>query len=180
MNSFGLTKFATFDTSKNTTLETAVQIAPWFSGVIKISNYGQTETLNKIKTTELQKTAEANAGQKEVIAKYVKIAQDSKSILFATTKYKTAIIKEVLGGHLPTTQEERDIADNVMTKFNRSLKYGLNDDPRVTALIGASTNAKIEILKTVKAEMTPAEYLTFKQGLVKDKIVTPEILFRVK
>lgn len=179
-NSTGMVKIATFDTSKNTGIETFMQTAPFFSSVVKISNYGQQEKLTKTTAEAVSKQAKETLRDREIVSKYVDLARENKSLLFASTKYRTDIIKEGLGGHMPKTAQEQEYADNLMLKFKRQLKYGKNDDPRVTKLIGATNLVKREILTSLKKDMTPAEYLKFRQGLVMDGIITPELSFSVK
>lgn len=177
-NNFGLTKFATFDTSKNTSAETFMQVAPWFSSVIKISNYGQKEKLMDM-TSEL-KTKEAKQAltDREIINKYVDKARQDKSTIFSATKYGTELIKESLGGHMPKNEEESKRADSIMLKFKRSLKRGLNEDPQVDAILSATTNAqKVAIIKEIKSGMSPEEFTSFRNGLLQDKIVSTDVIF---
>lgn len=179
-NSMGLTKFATYDTSKNTGLETFVQTAPFFSNVIKISDYGQQERLKEISAGATKEQARQTLKDRELVSKYVKMARDNRSILFASTKYKKDIIKEALGGRMPKTAEEQEYADNLMIKFKRGLKYGANDDPRVTVLIGATNLEKRKIMAEIKKDMTQNEYNKFVKGLVLDGIISSDLAFSVR
>ncbi len=47
VNQSGLARFATYDTSDNTWFETAVQTAPIVNRLIRVTDYGMTETINK-------------------------------------------------------------------------------------------------------------------------------------
>jgi hypothetical protein len=180
-NNLGFTKFATYDTSKNTGLETALQVTPWFSSLFKVSNYGQQEQLNEISQEAKQEGAKQTLKDRELIAKYVKQAREDKATIFAVSKYRKDLVMEALGGKLPENEEEKIYADNLVTKFKRSLKRGLNDDPRVSVIISAtSNNQKLEVLKAIEEDMTAEEFKKFKQGLVEDQIVTPELLYRLK
>ena len=68
-----------------------------------------------------------------------------------------------------------------MTKFKRSLKRGLNDDPRVNVLISSSSNdEKKAVLQEIRNDMNDSEFNTFRQGLIEDKIVSPEVAFSIK
>jgi hypothetical protein len=179
-NNLGLTKFATYDTSKNTGVETFLQVAPFFSNILKSSNYGQQEKLNEIGQEAKQADAKQTLLDREVVAKYVALAREDKATIFTASKYRKDLIVEALG-HLPENAEEAQYADNLVIKFKRSLKRGLNDDPRVGAIISAtSNNQKLEILKSLESDMSPEEWKTFKQGLVEDQIVTAELLYRYK
>ena len=178
-NSFGLTKFATFDKSKQTGLETAMQVTPWFSSLFKISNYGQTEKLKNESAKISKESAKRNLEEREIIADFVKKAREDKSSIFAATKYQSELTERVLGGQ-PQSKEDIDRAKNVMTKFKRALKRGLNDDPRVDAIIGSQSIAeKKEILKEIKSGMSEDEFYKFKIGLIEDKIMTGESLFGI-
>lgn len=180
-NNLGLTKFATYDTSKNTGVETFLQVAPFFSNILKSSNYGQQEKLNEIGQEAKQADAKQTLADREVVAKYVALAREDKATIFTASKYRKDLIMEALGGHLPQNAEEAQYADNLVIKFKRSLKRGLNDDPRVGAIISStSNNQKLEILKSLESDMSPEEWKTFKQGLVEDQIVSAELLYRYK
>ena len=76
---------------------------------------------------------------------------EDKSTLFAATKYRNDLIAESLGGRMPQNAEEAKVADALMTKFKRSLKRGLNDDPRVDTIISAVSNEKKAIIEEIKA-----------------------------
>lgn len=178
LNTAGFTKFATFDTSKQTGLETALQVAPWFSSVVKITNYGEQEQLKRIAGDQKQKEAKQTLEDRDLIAKYVTKARADKSTIFAATKYRKDLITEALGGHTPKTKEENDYADKLMQKFTRALKRGLNDDPRVDAIISSTSNEqKRAILRTIQKDMTTEEFAKFRTGLLQDKIATPALFY---
>lgn len=179
-NELGFSKFSTFDTSKQTGVETFMQVAPWFSSLIKISNYGQQEKLKEIGAEQKQKEAQKTLDERAIIDKYVKQANSDKSTMFAVTKYKNQLIKEVIG-HAPTNKEEADHADSLVRKLTVALKKGLNDDPRVTELLYATTNAqKKEILKSIKSDLTDKEFTDLKASIIKNKIVSPALFFNLK
>jgi hypothetical protein len=179
-NSLGLSKFATYDTSKNTTLQTFMQVAPWFSNVVKISSYGKQEQLKEVAEVVKQKEAQQILKDRKIIEKYVRMAREEGSTLFTSTKYRKDLINEALG-HLPENKEEKDYADNLITKFKRSLKRGLNDDPRVDAILNTSSSKqKLEILRSIQSDMSEEEFNKFKKELLEDKIVSSELLFNLK
>lgn len=180
-NNFGLTKFATYDTSKNTTLDTTMQITPLLSTMIKISDYGQQEKLNAIGRGQKKLDAQQTLKDREVLAKYVALARVDNGTIFTASKYKEALIKEALGGHMPQSKEEQDYANKIMTNFKIQLKRGLNDDPRVSAILSStSNNQKLEILKSLRADMSIEKWNTFRTGLLQDKIITNELLFKLR
>jgi hypothetical protein len=179
-NSLGFTKFATFDTSKNTGVETFMQVAPLFSNVVKISDYGQQEKLKEIKTETQTQEARQTLQDRELVDKYVKKSREEKT-LFAASKYKKEIIMEALGGHMPTNSVEQDRADKVLTKFKRSLKRGSQDDSRVVTIIDAQTNQqKRAIIQSIKNDMAPDEFKQFKKGLLEDGIVKDTLFIGLK
>ena len=179
-NSIGLTKFATYDTSKQTGLETFMQVAPWFSSVIKISDYGQQEKLKEIQSDQAQKDARQTLKERDVIDKYVQKARNDNSTLFAISKYQNDVVKDILG-HAPRSKDEQDHATAIKTKFARAVKRGTADDPRTVTVIDAqSNNQKREILKTIKADMSASEWSAYRTSLLQDKIVSAELLYSVK
>jgi hypothetical protein len=177
-NTAGFSKFATYDTSKQSGVETFMQVAPWFSSVIKISNYGEQEKLKNVVSTQQSKEAKQTLDDRELLNKYVTQARSGKVTLFASTKYMNPMIKEALGGHMPRNAEEQDRADKLEVKFKRAMKRGLNDDPRVTTLIDATSNAqKKEILRTIKSDMDAQEFKKFRNDLLRDKIVSTDVIY---
>lgn len=180
-NNLGFTKFATYDTSKNTGVETFMQVAPWFSSLIKISDYGQQEKLKQIKEEVKQDKAKQTLFEREVIEKYIKQAKDDgKLSLFSATKYGNKAVKEILG-HAPQSKAEQDHGKRIIQKFTLATKRGTTLDPRYMTIIDADSNdEKKAILKSIKEDSTAEEYATIKQDLLKNKIVTPELLYSVK
>lgn len=179
-NDIGLTKFSTFDTSKQSGIETFIQIAPFFSSVIKISDYGQQEKLKGIAADQAQLDAKETLKERDIIDKYAIKARAETSTLFAVSKYQNQVINDILG-HAPQSKDEQDKASAIKTKFARAVKRGNADDPRVTTLIDApSNNQKREILKSIKSDMSTGDWSTFSAGLLQDKIVTPELLYNLK
>lgn len=178
-NNLGFTKFATYDTSKNTGVETFMQTAPFFSSVIKISDYGQQEKLKAIGADVQKEKARQTLEEREVIAKYVKEAGD-KLTLFTATTYGNKAVKEILG-HMPQSKEEQDHAARIQQKFKLATKRQLNDDPRLATLIDAGSNdEKKAILKSIKEDSTPEEYAKIQNVLLQQKIVSPAVLYSVK
>lgn len=176
-NEVGLSKFTTFDTSKNTGVETFMQVAPWFSTILKISDYGLQEKINEVKAETKSKEAQTTLSERTLVDKYVKIAKENNANMFSYSKYDVQLIKEALGGHLPTNEDEQAISDRLKVKFKRQMKRGIADDPRVVSIIDATTNKqRTEIIKSIKADMTPEEFATFKKGLIEDNVVKSALL----
>lgn len=180
-NNLGFTKFATYDTSKNTGVETFMQVAPFFSSVIKISDYGQQEQLKNVTAEVKKEKAKQTLIERDVIKKYVKLAEEEgKLTIFNATIYGNKAVKEILG-HMPQSKDEQDHADRIQQKFKVSTKRQLANDPRYINLIDASSkDEKKAILKTIKEDSTAEEYAKIKNDLLQLKIVTPEILYSVK
>ncbi len=181
-NNLGFTKFATYDTSKNTGVETFMQVAPLFSSVIKISDYGEQEQLKSVTSDIKKEKAKQTLLEREVVKKYVDEASaDGKLTMATVTTYGNKAVKEILGGHMPRTKEEKAIADRIQQKFKVATKRNLAEDPRYVTLIDADSNdEKKAILKQIKDESTPEQYAKIKADLLALKIVTGEVLYSVK
>ena len=178
-NSLGLTKFATYDRSKNTTTQTFMQIAPVFSTLIKITDYGKQEKLReeaeKVKKEESRQILE----DRKIIEKYVKLAREENTTLFAATKYKNDLIMERLGDK-PKTREDIKRVNQLMTRFKRALKRGLHDDPVIASLLNATSNdQRIAILRKVATEMSEKDFNKFIQELLEDNIISKELLYNL-
>jgi 16S rRNA G966 N2-methylase RsmD len=180
-NNLGFTKFATYDTSKNSGVETFMQVAPWFSSVIKISDYGEQERLKSVTEEVRQEKAKQNLKEREVVKKYIKEATaEGKLSLFTTTTYGNKAVKEILG-HMPQSKEEQDHADRIIQKFKVATKRELAEDVRYINIIDANSNdEKKAILKTIKDESSKEEWNKIKSDLLQLKIVTEEVVYSVK
>lgn len=181
-NTLGVSSFATYDTHKNTGVETFMQTAPFFNRLFKISNYGETEQLREIKSEVKKEVAQRTLKEREIVEKYVQEAtKDGKPSMFYMTKFANKAIKDALGGHMPRNDEEKKTADRIEKKFKVLIKKELNNDPRILSLIDAvSSDEKKAILKEIKKDMSSEEWSKIRTLLLKDKIVTEVIIYNIK
>ena len=180
-NNLGFSKFATYDTSKNTGIETFMQVAPFFSSVVKISDYGLAEKTKEVSAEAIQKKAKQTLLERDVVQKYVTEAtKDGKLSMFSVTKYGNQAVKEILG-HMPQSKEEQDRADRIITRFKVSTKKNLASDPRYVNLLYATSNdEKKAILKSIKTDSTTEQWDKIRNDLLQLKIVTPAVFYGVK
>ena len=179
-NNLGFTKFATYDTSKNTTLETFLQTAPWFSSLIKISDYGLQEKYSKPAKEQQQIEAKNLLRKKDVIARYVKLGEkENKTSGQIISSYGKDIIIESLG-YTPTTKEDFKKAKNILLDFNESLTVkGLNN-PRIDVLLKASSNAQqATSLRAIQADMSTGEFKDFLKVIIGNKIIPMSVLEKI-
>jgi len=174
LNTLGLASFATYDRSKQSGLETFTQIVPWFKSMIKVTDYGLTEKykepLQEAKTQEARQSLQ----DKEVISKYAQDAiREGLTMPEAIKKYGLQVIKEAAG----TEQVDSARAGSLLLKFKRAVtKQGI-DDPRIDALVSAtSNNQKAEVLKAIQNDTTKEEFRQLLIDLVGNKIITNDVL----
>lgn len=140
---------------------------------IRVSDYGETEQLKAIEKKVEKEKARETIKERDIINKYIEEAQE-KNIKFNTISLEQKMVQEIFDGN-PKTKDDVEKARRLVKKFRISLKRG-EADPNVTALIDANTNeAKIEILKVIQADMTPEEFSTLRNDLIKNKIVSGEV-----
>ena len=165
--------------AKQSTSEEIVKL-PIVSNVIgrfiRVSDYGITEQLNKVKANVQSEQAQESLENKDLVNKYVKQA------LNITDKVKLRqleldMVKEKFNEQ-PTTEENITKAKGLITKFRSDLTKGVSS-PEVDALISAQTNKeKIELLKNIKTRMTDDEFKVLKNTVLKERIVSAEAFYK--
>ena len=146
---------------------------------IRVSDFGQVEKLRSIKEQTEKEEARARIEQKNLINKYIKDAR-AEGIRFSTMEIENKLIKEYLGKPAPTTADEREKVNRLRKKFRLSFKRG-SAEPEVLALMDATTNQqKLDILKQIEADMSPAEFRTLQTDLLKNGIVSDEVFGRLR
>lgn len=141
---------------------------------VRVSDYGQLEKLKGIEKKVEKEKARETLDERKLLNKYIDEARE-KNIRFSTSGIENELIKESLGGRMPSTKEELSEAKNLVKKFRLSLRRG-NADPKVTALIDASSNdVKIEILKELRTEMDANEFAALRRDLINSNIVSGEV-----
>ncbi len=147
---------------------------------VKVSDYGQTETLNQIKANVQQEQSRERLDENEVINKYIKDAQGSQdevNIQKLTAENKKALVEEILGGP-PKSADDVTRAGNIVKKYQIGLQRG-EADPNVNALINASTNdEKIQLVKEMKDRLSTAEFNKLRITSLKYKIASDEVFIK--
>lgn len=177
-------KFSTSAPKDQSKAEKALNL-PFASNIlgrfVKISDYGTTETLNKIKANVQKDQARTRIDENSIINDYVKEAQgakDGQTIQQLTVKNKKALVTEILG-HEPQNPDEIARAGNIIKKYQVGLQRG-ESDPMINSLISAQTNAeKIQLLTEIKSRLTKQEYNQLKISSLKYKIASPEVFYKV-
>ncbi len=146
---------------------------------IRVTNYGETERLNQIKTNDESTKAERRLHETEIVQKYVKQAQADKTLTpFNRTKYEQLAIQEIFGGN-PKTADELARVDDIRKKFRLSLTKS-KGDAAVNSLIGATNAQKVEILKEIRGRMNSTEFADLRNLLLREKIVSPDVIVQVR
>jgi hypothetical protein len=175
-NSLGLTKFATFDTSKNTGIETFMQVAPFFSSVVKISDYGKQEEMKAPLAEVRQKNAQRTLTERDIVQKYVQKADKAGNLNLGTAGPVAMEITKELLGHDISSAEEKATYDRIVQKVKLATKKQMSDDPRYISLIDATNEEKTALLNSIKEDSTPEEFEKIKEELLMMKIVTPKVI----
>jgi cell fate (sporulation/competence/biofilm development) regulator YmcA (YheA/YmcA/DUF963 family) len=173
-NTMGLTKFATFDTSKNTGIETFLQVTPLFSTALKISDYGKQEALKSVSEKAKTEQAKRTLKEREVVQKYVQKTEDLN--LSKVGPVAMEITKELLGHGIQSTEDKKTY-DRIVQKVKIATKKELSSDPRYLNIINSGSNdEKIALLKSIKEDSTDSEWQKIKQDLLSLKIVSYEVI----
>ena len=168
----GLATFASYDTSKDTTAETFLRIAPWFNRVIKVSDYGLTEQLKESYAGQKQVEAKISLKKREVISEYSKNI-DSPSDINNAMLIK--IENEVYGEESNDKARRSTIRNSLLKSAIRS------DSPAVDSLLSATSNAqKAVILRELKENMSADDYADLKIKLVQFKVVSNDLLKTIR
>ncbi len=164
----GLATFASYDTSKDTTAETFMRLAPWFNRVVKISDYGLTEELNK--TVKEQKKVEAQTSilKRDILKDYVSKIDSAEDI---TPIMLVQLEKDVYG------KDSNDKAKRTTLKTSLLKSLIRNESPEINSLLTATSNAqKSATLKEIKKNMSQSEFEDLKIKLIKYKVVSADLL----
>lgn len=140
---------------------------------VRVSDYGQTEKLKSIEKKVEKEQARQTIEERKLISKYIKEARE-RNIRFNFGSIENEMIREAFDGR-PKTKEEVDRAKRLVKKFEISYKRG-EADGNTIALIDANTNnAKLELLKRIKKDMSDDEFSTYRRQLIDDNIVSKTV-----
>jgi hypothetical protein len=170
-NTFGIFQFPTYDPKRQTTTEFTLSSIPLLNRALRITDYGETETLKQLTGEVKQEKARASLEERNIISKNLKSAMNKSDEEALEIAKKTA--NEVIGKE-PSTSEEWTRARRIVKKFMSSIAFG-KEDVRVDALIEAASNdEKIVLLRRYRKEMSAEEWLKLKQAVQKYKLVSAE------
>lgn len=140
---------------------------------VRISDYGQIEKLRAVEQKVEREKARETLQERDLINKYIEKAREG-NIRFNTTSIENELVRERYDGR-PKSKTDIEDARRLVKKFRISLKRG-EADPTTLSLIDANSNAaKLEIIKTVKPNMTSEEFSTLRRQLIKDGIVSSNV-----
>ena len=174
-NTMGLSQFTTYDPNKGDTIETLVQMLPVINRLLKISDYGRTESDQKLQGEVKTERAKELIKEKEVISKYVnKNKADYKTGIINIDKIGDEVVKEILG-HYPKTDEEdaRDVS--IRKRLKTSMIVGAYGS-RVDSLVYANSNKeKVALLNKYKSEMSEDQFYEFTNLLLNEGVISDNV-----
>ncbi len=168
ISDLGLTTFASYDTSKETTLETFIRITPWFNRVVRVSDYGLTEQLNKTVKGQKQEEAKQSLLKRDILKNYTAKIDKPEDI---TPILLVQLEKDIYG------KDSNDKSKRTALKTSLLKNLIRNDSPEVNSLLTATSNAqKLATLKEIKKSMSTSEFADLKTKLVKYKVVSSDLI----
>lgn len=175
-NQVGVFNFATFDPSGRTGIETFVQVAPWFSSLFKISDYGEVESFRGVRQEVKADEAQETLRRRELLDSAINaIREDGPD---SVNKHAREAAKELLG-HWPRNPDE-NTKFNVMVKRVKEEYLGRSEGPAMDVLIEASTREQQKtVLKEIRTRMTDEEWSAFRRKAINGRIVQPEVFFGI-
>lgn len=152
-------------------------VANVFNRFLKVSDYGQTETLKGVLNEVKTSAAREQLARNTVVEKYAEQA-------FGKTpaqQHQLALqmVEEALG-HKPSTPDERKDANTLEDKFKKMVLRG-KSDARTNALLSATSNdQKAALVALYETQMDPKEFTELKAFLIKNRIVSPAVFTQVR
>lgn len=175
INQSGQVNLATYDTSRENGIETAVRLTPIINRFIRITDYGQKEKAQEITEDVRQQRARDVLKEGEVISKHVEDANKNGTKITGTERAE--IVREIIG-HNPKTEDERARETRIKQKIDVRTLRGSNI--KLETIINAHTNdEKVVLLKAYKEEMSENDFAELKRQAYKEGIVTNELLQEV-
>lgn len=165
-NSFGITSFATYDTSQQSGVETFFQITPLFNRLIKISDYGKTEKELQITSEEAKQSARDLLEKRDIIKSGVKAGKDNEEII------------SELGTKLKVSEDDEDYTRkyNAWDKIIEQEKEVEKSGVKTQALLKAYTNAsKIRILQRYQKEMGEESFQNYMDDLLYSEVISQQV-----
>lgn len=145
---------------------------------VRVSDYGKLEELRSVEATANQEQARETLAERKLVNEYVRTAQE-QNIRFNTATIERELVKDYFNGN-PKTKEDLQKADRLVKKFKLQLKRG-SAEPEVAALIDANTNdAKAAILKTIREDMTDAEFVALRRDLISSGVVSMTVFEKLQ
>ncbi len=158
--------------------------APLVGNVIgrffRVTDYGTTEKLQNIRKEVAGQEAEQRLDRKDLINKFVGLAQKDPNLGANRRKYELDLVAANFDGKKPTSAEDVATAKSLISSFRLALVKG-SSPAEIDALVSATSNAqKAAILGQLKSTMTPAQYKALLDKAVEEKVVSPEVAHKAK
>ena len=154
-------------------------IANSLKAIIDISDYGLNEAAQKESNKQAKEKAKRDLSRRKVYEKYVdQYKKSGSNSLFTANKYARQAIDEI-------AKEEGDKFDKKeKTSMTNSFKYYIKKNSvsslDKTIMYAETNDAKIEILKTIKATKEPDEFKKFIKDLHGNKVISDNVYNEIK
>ncbi len=165
-NTMGVTAFATYDSSKDTTIETTLRLTPLFNRLIKVSDYGLQEQEYKKMDKANKEKARETLQKKDTIKTMIKDGAETEDIVNAVAK-ELEIDPTTIPGYkrvnlLRTEVKKEQIRQRTGSKTDMLLKAGTNEN-------------KVNMLKKFKLEMDDQTFQTYLDDLYENKVISANV-----
>lgn len=146
---------------------------------IKVSDYGQSEKNWAIIDKTGQQEAAVRIENKQKINDAIKKYKEGSQNLTRRLAIERQLVKDIVG-KAPYTKERKTAQTNTIKKFRIALIKGESDED-VNALISATSNEqKVQLLKQIKLTKDPGEYDKMVKLLLKEKIISKNVIKELK
>lgn len=150
---------------------------------IKVTDYGETEKVQKQLKEIKQEEARRLIEEKDVINDFVKQYKEARGSnpdsLFLRKEYGRKAAEQIMGG-TPSTPEEKDRRDAIVSRFQIATKAKLSEGLETQVLYAGSNDSKVAILAKIKEDKSAEEYDSFVQDLYDAGIISKQIWLKVR
>ena len=137
---------------------------------IKISDYGQIEKARAINSRVNKENSQRLIKWEKAVNTAVKEYKSGKSSVARRTQIENELVTNLLGSNPDKRQ-----ANYIRSKFNKTVLQGFSDTKTRAVLAASTNNAKIEVLKTYKKDMSLKEFRAFLQELSNGGVISDTV-----
>lgn len=166
-NNSGLLQFSTYDDANQTTFESTIRTIPGLNRLIKVSDFGETEQLRKIRQRIDKETAQRTLKKRELIDKAVERAGNGESVNTLAREIANKIYDK------PTGTQIRNIMKDIRQDKERGRNVYLDQ------LMTARTNEeKIILMRQMREVFDKDRMRQLEKEILRLKAASPAVIRR--